>query len=60
MITAEPKALMENRSSVEEGMARVSQMLDMLLEVSFVLVCCLLFAWYGTSEFLRFGSIEPS
>ena len=30
---------MENKSSVEEGMARVSQMLDMLLEVSFLLLC---------------------
>ena len=31
----------ENETSVEEGMARVSQMLDMLLEVSFILFCCL-------------------
>ena len=31
----------ENETSVEEGMARVSQMLDMLLEVSFILFFCL-------------------
>ena len=39
-----PKELMQNKSSVEEGMARVSQMLDMLLEVSFCicLFVCLL------------------
>ena len=34
---------MENRSSVEEGMKRVSQMLDMLLEVS--LFVCLFFCF---------------
>ena len=35
-----PKELMQNKSSVEEGMARVSQMLDMLLEVGFCIGLC--------------------
>ena len=35
-----PKELMQNKSSVEEGMARVSQMLDMLLEVGFCICLC--------------------
>ena len=34
----------ENETSVEEGMARVSQMLDMLLEVSFILFFVFVFA----------------
>ena len=55
---------MQNKSSVEEGMARVSQMLDMLLEVGFCICLCVclfvLFVCLFVCLFVLFNSLHQS